>query len=130
MRRTISILTTLSQHTLLWRSIAVCKIDKNLEVQRKANTFLFKSETPLLEILARQLVDGRLNMSAIESHAIHCDIVYLLSQLIIQHSDALVLVSESNSILAAVVKSLQIDTGLIWNDEGEELRAQGVQVAE
>lgn len=62
-------------------------------------------------------------MGAMEAHAIHCDIVCLLSQLIILHSDALVLVSESNSILAAIVKSLQIDTGLVWNDEGEEIRS-------
>jgi hypothetical protein len=88
------------------------------------NSLISKSETPLLEILARLLVDGRLKMGAKEAHAMHCDVVTLLSQLVIQHSDALILVSESNSILAAVIKCLQIDTGLIWNDEGDEIGMQ------
>ncbi|UZJ53992.1 hypothetical protein CBS101457_003312 [Exobasidium rhododendri] len=123
-RQTISLLIKLSQHSTLWRNVIACKIVKNPDPQRRANPLLSKSETPLLEMLARVLVDGRAKTSAAEGHDIHCDIVTLLSQLVVQHSDALVLVAESNSILAAIIKCLQIDTGLIWNDDGEEVRDQ------
>jgi hypothetical protein len=124
MRHTISILIRLSQYPSLWRNIIACKIDKSIEMPRRMNSLISKSETPLLEILARLLVDGRSKMGAREAHAVHCDVIVLLSQLVIQHSDALILVSESNSILAALIKCLQIDTGLIWNDEGEEINMQ------
>jgi hypothetical protein len=117
-------LIKLSQHPTLWRNVIACKVDKNLDPQRRMNPLLSKSETPLLELLARVLVDGRVKSSAADAHAVHCDIITLLSQFIVQHADALVLVAESNSVLAAVIKCLQIDVGLIWNDDGEEIRFQ------
>ena len=124
MRHTITMLTRLTQYPSLWRNFIACKIDKSLDLPRRMNSLLSKSETPLLEILARLLVDGRSQMGAKEAHEIHRDVIVLLSQLVIQHSDALILISESNSILAALIKCLQIDTGLIWNDEGDEIRMQ------
>ena len=82
-------------------------------------------------MLAKVLVDGRVTMKAKDAHAIHVDVITLLSQLVIQHSDALVLIAESGSILAAIIKCLQMDTGLLWNDDGEELRGgEDVEVVE
>lgn len=122
-RKTLQVCTRLAQQSSLWRNIVACKVDKPVEPMRRGVPQGFKTDTPLLEILARLLTDGRAVMDLNDIHSIHCDVITLLSQLVIHQQEALILISESNSILAAVIKCMQIDTGLIWNDEGENLQS-------
>lgn len=114
MHRTLGMLIYLCQHESMWRSIVACRpgdvLQKHLPNQMK------QSQTPFLHLLAQHMVDRRIDMESKEAHKLHADIVVLLSQLVIAHpQDALLVLGDSEPILAALVKCMQLDTESIWS---------------
>lgn len=53
-----------------------------------------------------------------QMHDLHHAIITFLSQLVIKHEDAFTLVADSRSVVPALVTCLNLDTGMIWNDDG------------
>lgn len=116
MRRFLSLLTSLGQYKDMWRSLINCRPDYQL--QPDVPHAIKNSRTPLLELLAKHLVDLRHHQSPSDAHGVHCSIVTLLAQLVIKHSDALIMARESKSLFAALVQCIHTDTSAIWTDDG------------
>lgn len=118
MHRTLCVLIHLCQYESMWRPIVGCQPDDAL--QPNLPNRLKRSKTPFLHLLAQHLVDRRIDMETEQAHEIHADIVALLSQLVIAHpQDALLVLSDSDPILAALVKCLQLDASLVWGGSGD-----------
>lgn len=116
MRRFVRLLTQLVQYSDMWKTLVVCKFDTDL--QTGLPPMVYQSRTPLLDLLAKHLVDLRHNQSAFDAHRLHCGINILISQLVIKHDDALLLARESQSLFAALVQAIHTDTSIIWNEDG------------
>ncbi|PWN23693.1 hypothetical protein BCV69DRAFT_279623 [Microstroma glucosiphilum] len=128
-RRFVRLLTQLVQYPDMWKTLVVCKFDPDLQVGLPA--LVYQSRTPLLDLLAKHLVDLRHNQSTFDAHRLHCGINIFISQLVIKHHDALLLARESQSLFAALVQAIHTDTSIIWNEDGlrrggEETVAQDI----
>lgn len=120
MRRFVSLLTHLVQYKDMWKCIVACHFDSTLH--RDVPDLITKSRTPLIEVLAKHLVDLRHRQTPADTHTIHVSMITLLSQLTIKHPDALLLTRESRSLFAALVQCIHTDTSSIWNDDGWTIR--------
>jgi hypothetical protein len=125
MQRFIRLLTQLVQYSDMWKTLVVCNFDADLQVGLPA--LVYQSRTPLLDLLAKHLVDLRHKQSAFDAHRLHCGINIFISQLVIKHDDALLLARESLSLFAALVQAIHTDTSIIWNEDG--LRRGGEETA-
>lgn len=116
MQRFVGLLTQLVQYKDMWKCLVACHFDADLH--RDLPQLITRSRTPLLEVLAKHLVDLRHRQTTASAHSVHCSIVTLLAQLVIKHADALVVARESRSLFAALIQSIHTDTSTIWNDDG------------
>lgn len=121
MRQFVQLLTQVGQYPDCWKRLVACRFDPDL--QPDLPSLITRSRTPLLELLARHLVDLRQKQTAADAHRLHVSIVILLSQLCVKHPDAALLARESKSLFAALIQSIHTDTSAIWNEDQEVVKS-------
>ena len=75
---------------------------------------LLHSRFPVVDTLAKHLVDRRGDTQDESLHCLHVDIVLFLGRAA-RHRDASIVLSESAPLLAALVQCLAWDTDAVWN---------------
>lgn len=120
MRRLLHVLTILIGHDMLWRTVVACTLDARQDSASRPQAALVAAsfqDSALFAVLSKLIVDGRVEMASQDVHGIHCDVVVLLSQLVVvRPNEGHALVAESVPMLAGLIKCLQADTDLVWND--------------
>lgn len=130
-QRVMAILTQTCQHDSLWRIALACtpgeqnithsgkatnhrSMYRNVKGDEEETNYLFNTFSNLL-LINRRAPEG---LDAKGLHLIHFSIIIFLTQMTILHPlVAFPLVANSKMILASLVKCLQMDVDLIWNEE-------------
>ncbi|PWN32475.1 uncharacterized protein FA14DRAFT_74577 [Meira miltonrushii] len=126
-QRVMAILTQTCQHDSLWRIALACVpgeqnsthsdkaaqhrlMYRNIKGEEEESSHLFNTFSVLLSLNRKAPEEGL--------HLIHLSIVIFLTQLTILHPlVAFPSVANSKTILASLVKCMQMDVDLIWNEE-------------
>ncbi|KAK0535035.1 hypothetical protein OC842_002439 [Tilletia horrida] len=96
-----------------WMNVLACDFASDLPGYIRPMRGLV--QTPLIDVLGRQLADGNDTWSWEEYHQMHCSILVFFSQLLIHKGDsARTFLGRSKQVLAAVIKSTHRDSTTMW----------------
>ncbi|KDN41685.1 hypothetical protein K437DRAFT_295546 [Tilletiaria anomala UBC 951] len=112
----LDLLFELSNVEHVWERVMGCQFDT--QWQSGIRPALLNSQRPLLDILAKHLVDRRVDLETEDAHAVHVRVIKLLTLLALKHKDARIVIAKSKYLLAALVSCLSVDTTLLWNTRG------------
>ncbi len=108
----LQLLCDLSPIDHVWEKMVACKAHP---AQKGVPLSLQKSQTPLLEILAKHLVDRRVDFQEQDAHDVHIEIIKLWTLLATKHREAKIVIGCSKHVLAALISCIHADTTVLWS---------------
>ncbi|WFD19462.1 hypothetical protein MCAP1_001692 [Malassezia caprae] len=96
--------------------------------QQNINPRLSQARFPLIDVLAKHLVDRRNDTPPLESHQVHSTILTFLIYAM-RWADASVVLADSPTLLPALIQVLSWDVQILWNSE-PAVPSPGLQAAE
>jgi len=84
--------------------------------RQEINPRLSQSRFPLVDVLAKHLVDRRNDTSSLVSHQVHLSILTFFIHAM-RWADASVVLADSTTLLPALIQVLSWDVQILWNNE-------------